>query len=48
MSVIESVWSGLGIARDELHHCWECDANFQLAGPLDECVYCGSPDVRAF
>jgi rRNA maturation endonuclease Nob1 len=48
MSVIDSVRTGLGIVHEDLHHCWECDANFQSAGPLDECVYCGSTDVRTF
>ncbi|WP_161569880.1 hypothetical protein [Salinigranum halophilum] len=48
MSVIDSVRTGLGIARGDLHHCWECDANFQTAGPLDECVYCESTDIRTF
>lgn len=45
MSVIESIRTGLGFAREDLYHCWECDANFLVGSPPDECVYCGSTDL---
>ncbi len=45
MSVLDDVRAGLGIVRDELYHCWECDANFLSDRSLDECAYCGSGEV---
>lgn len=47
MSIIESLRTGLGFARDELYHCWECDANFQSV-TADECVYCETSELRPF
>jgi rRNA maturation endonuclease Nob1 len=46
-SVSDTVRLALGRVRNDLHHGWECDANFH-AGSFDECSYCGSSVVRSF
>lgn len=46
MSVIDSVRVGLGLVRSDLYSCWECDATFLAATTPDECVYCGSSELK--
>jgi Zn finger protein HypA/HybF involved in hydrogenase expression len=48
MSVFEGVRTMLGIAREELYHCWDCDATYRPQGSAVECDDCGSADLRAF